>query len=111
VFYPTLRTHMVHGVAAKQAPQHPRLENVWRYEEQYAAPMEAALRLRGRLVPYLYTAAMDAYRTGVSIVHPLYYPFPHEAPVYETGYGSQVHGRVPLTVPATLPLCSRPFCC
>jgi hypothetical protein len=87
VFLPTLRTHMVHGEAAGKQPS--RLENVWRYDERYAAPMSTALRLRGRLVPYLYTAAMMTYQTGVSIVHPVYYDYPTEPEVHETEFDTQ----------------------
>eukprot|EP01051_Picozoa_sp_SAG22_P005105 SAG22_NODE_295_length_12850_cov_9.179202_4_plen_516_part_00 len=42
----------------------------------------AAYRLRNNLVPYIYTAAWKASRTGVLLVHPLYYDFPEEEEAY-----------------------------
>ena len=56
---------------------------MWLYQEPFASAMAAALRLRARFVPYTYTAAMQAYETGVSLVHPLYYAYPNDDTVYD----------------------------
>jgi hypothetical protein len=85
-FLPTLRTHMIHGKGGDQAS---RLENVWMYDELYSVPMRAAMRLRGRLVPYLYTSSLMTYRTGVSIVHPVYFDYPTEDLVYQESFKTQ----------------------
>ena len=72
-FLPTMRTHMVHGVhgSKKKQGQPPRVENGWGHPEPFASAIEEAMRLRSRLVPYTYTAALEAFDSGVSIVHPL----------------------------------------
>ena len=41
-----------------------------------------AFKLRYTLVPYIYTAARQAYDTGVSICRPLYYEWPEENKAY-----------------------------
>jgi hypothetical protein len=80
VFAPTLRAHMEHGKASEQPP---RVEDAWRFAEPYASAMADALRLRARLVPYIYTAALQTYFTGVSIVHPLYFDYAADPIVYD----------------------------
>jgi len=44
-----------------------------------------ALRLRGALIPYLYTSAHRTHKTGVGYVTPLYYEWPTLDGAYETG--------------------------
>lgn len=44
--------------------------------------MRAAMRLRNALVPYIYNAGFDAYRTGISLVRPMYYDWPDDAKSY-----------------------------
>jgi len=50
--------------------------------------MKQAFVLRNALVPYIYTNARNAYETGVSLVHPMYYANPNnqEAYSYKTQY-------------------------
>ena len=38
--------------------------------------MRATMRLRDALVPYIYTAGVHAFRTGVSLLRPMYYTWP-----------------------------------
>ena len=38
--------------------------------------MRATMRLRDALVPYIYTAGMHAFQTGVSLLRPMYYSWP-----------------------------------
>ena len=38
--------------------------------------MRATMRLRDALVPYIYTAGLHAFRTGVSLLRPMYYSWP-----------------------------------
>jgi alpha-glucosidase (family GH31 glycosyl hydrolase) len=44
--------------------------------------MRAAMQFRARLTPYLYTSARRAYDTGVSMVSPMYYYWPHHEEAY-----------------------------
>jgi len=50
--------------------------------------MKQAFVLRNALVPYIYTNARNAFETGVSLVHPMYYANPNseEAYSYKTQY-------------------------
>lgn len=48
---------------------------VWTYYEHFDA-MRATMRLRDALVPYIYTAGIHAFRTGVSLLRPMYYSWP-----------------------------------
>jgi alpha-glucosidase (family GH31 glycosyl hydrolase) len=45
--------------------------------------MRAAMRLRDALVPYIYTAGLAAYRTGVSLLRPMYYSVPNDSAAYD----------------------------
>ena len=42
-----------------------------------------------RLIPYIYTAALQTYRTGVSLVHPVYFDYPLDENVYSENIASQ----------------------
>ena len=53
---------------------------VWHYPD--FGDMRAAMRLRDALVPYIYTAGLHAYRTGVSLLRPMYYSFPLDDEAY-----------------------------
>ena len=53
---------------------------VWHYPD--FGDMRAAMRLRDALVPYIYTAGLHAYRTGVSLLRPMYYGFPESEEAY-----------------------------
>ena len=44
--------------------------------------MKEAFLLHNALVPYMYTYSREAYDTGVSLVHPIYYEFPIEENAY-----------------------------
>jgi alpha-glucosidase (family GH31 glycosyl hydrolase) len=79
-FSPVLRTHATKNPDAER--------RIWAYPPQYASAMRSAFLLRYALVPYIYTAAREAYDTGVSLLHPLYYDFPESDEAYarEGGY-------------------------
>ena len=73
VFTPIFKTH---------STQNARLERkIWAYPTHYEY-MLAAIRLRYTLSPYIYTAAREAWETGVSICRPLYYAYPEEDKAY-----------------------------
>ena len=75
LFSPILRTHTT---------KHPQAERrIWAYPPENAKIMRDAFLLRYALVPYLYSAARQAYDTGVSLVRPLYYDYAEAAEAYE----------------------------
>ena len=71
-FSPIMRTH-----GASQAGNERR---IWMYPN--FDDMLKAVRLRYQLMPYIYTAARQAYDTGISICRPLYYEWPEEKEAY-----------------------------
>ena len=72
VFSPLFRTH---------ASNHPELERrIWKYDN-FPLLLET-VNLRYAMMPYIYTAAREAYDTGISICRPLYYDFPEENNAY-----------------------------
>ncbi len=68
VFSPIFRTH-----GASQANNERR---IWKFKNFDL--MNQAVKLRYSLVPYIYTAAREAYDTGVSLCRPLYYEWPED---------------------------------
>ena len=70
VFQGIFRTHM-------SAPGDP---TPWKYSN--FPVLREAFQLRNALGPYIYTAAFQAYQTGVLPCHPLYYDFPEEEMAY-----------------------------
>lgn len=97
VFQPIMREHSNSG-------QNARLP--WEYDSSARIAGDKFLQLRSRLVPYLYTTAADAARSGLPMTRPLYLSYPNAAESYEhpTEYmlGSQIL-VAPVTVPGTLP--------
>ena len=73
VFSPIFRTH---GSSQSTAER-----RIWKFDN-FPLMLEA-VNLRYRLAPYIYTAAREAYDTGVSICRPLYYEYPEENLAYE----------------------------
>ena len=72
VFTPIFRTH---------ATNWPGIERrIWHYEN-FPLLLET-VKLRYALMPYIYTAARQAYDTGVSICRPLYYDSPEHNNAY-----------------------------
>lgn len=56
----------------------------WNVPPKYAQANFEALRLRGRLIPYLYTAAYHAHKRGRWFTTPMYYNWPEFDGAYET---------------------------
>ena len=72
VFSPIFRTH--------GASQEGNERRIWKLDN---FPMLLdCVNLRYQLMPYIYTAARQAYDTGVSICRPLYYEWPEENEAY-----------------------------
>lgn len=72
-FYPFMRTHTCAGTA-RQEP--------WSFGEEVEAIARAAIELRYRLLPYLYTLAHEAHLTGAPLLRPLFYEFPDDPATY-----------------------------
>lgn len=90
-FQPLDRLHSNHG---KRLP--------WEYSGATRAAATEALRLRGALVPYTYTAARRAVDTGLPIAGPLYLRWPGQSAAYR--YPSQyTFGRDLVVAPVTAP--------
>lgn len=68
VFSPILRFHSARGKYYKREP--------WRWDIKTLSVVDDYLRLRHRLLPYLYTEAYQYSQNGIPIVQPLYYEVP-----------------------------------
>ena len=95
VFSPINRLHSTNSAFADKAP--------WAFPQPHAGVMSRFLRLRHRLVPYLYTAMWRTHTHGVGVVRPLY----HEHPTQEAAYQHRnefFFGPDCLVAPITAPL-------
>ncbi len=50
----------------------------WAFGPEYEGYMKAAIEQRYRMLPYIYSAAEEAARTGIPIMRPLFLEFPNE---------------------------------
>ena len=73
VFTPIYKTHSTKDMTMEK--------RFWVFPDHFDA-MRAAIRLRYDLSPYIYTAARQAYDTGVSMCRPLYYAWPEADEAY-----------------------------
>lgn len=74
VFSPILRLHSSnHEILGKEP---------WKYRFDVESLAKEALRLRQRLIPYLYTMNRRVNREGIALVEPMYYSYPGEANAY-----------------------------
>ncbi|MEG1495008.1 MAG: glycoside hydrolase family 31 protein [Bacilli bacterium] len=80
VFSPILRFHAARGKYYKREP--------WRWDIKTLTVADDYLRLRHRLIPYLYTEAYKYYKTGKPIIEPLYYsvPWVYDDEAYKNQY-------------------------
>jgi alpha-glucosidase len=69
-FYPFMRAHTALGTR----PQEP-----WSFGPEIEAIARQSIELRYRLLPYFYTLAYLAHRTGAPMLRPLFYDFPEQA--------------------------------
>ena len=68
-FYPFMRAH----TALNTRPQEP-----WSFGPEIEAIARQSIELRYRLLPYLYTLAHLAHRTGAPVLRPPFYDFPEQ---------------------------------
>ena len=73
VFTPIFRTHATNAANIER--------RIWVYENFQS--LLKTVQLRYAMFPYIYTAAREAYDTGVSMCRPLYYDNPEDANAYK----------------------------
>jgi alpha-glucosidase len=73
IFTPFFRNH----TAVWTADQEP-----WVHGEPYESLNRAAIELRYRMLPYIYTAFWQCSQTGLPMMRPLFLAFPHDAATY-----------------------------
>ncbi|NQV14699.1 DUF5110 domain-containing protein [bacterium] len=77
IFSPIFRTH-----ATKANYSNGIERRIWAYPLDEFYIMRDAFHLRKALFPYIYTAAREAYDTGISICRPMYYDHPKSEAAY-----------------------------
>ena len=86
VFSPIMRLHSTNSPFFNKEP--------WVIEEPYHSVMKKYMRLRHRLIPYLYTEGYRTYTEGKPLVRPMYYDNPDNEEAYnvgtEFGFGDQL---------------------
>ncbi|MFT3979472.1 MAG: glycoside hydrolase family 31 protein [Ferruginibacter sp.] len=84
-FSPVLRTHATKSKIMER--------RIWQFPKHYEA-MKAAIKLRYRLFPYIYTAARQGYDSALTICRPLYVEHPADSAAYrhpdEYYFGSNI---------------------
>lgn len=75
VFSPIMRLHSTNSQFTKKEP--------WMYSDEKRAVMNNFLRLRHRLIPYLYTMNARCYNEDKPLVQPMYYSHPEQYEAYE----------------------------
>jgi alpha-glucosidase len=73
-FYPFMRSH----AHRRSRPQEP-----WAFGPQVETVARAAIELRYRLLPYLYTLAHRAHRGGEPLMRPLFFDFPNAGELHQ----------------------------
>jgi len=94
-FSPILRTHSTKNPEAER--------RIWAYPPKYYDAMREAVLRRYALIPYIYSAAREAYDTGVSLLRPMYYDYPEAAEAYRYP-GQYLFGDAMLVAPVATPL-------
>ena len=92
VFSPINRLHSTSRASFTKEP--------WAYMNGSGLIAEEFLRLRHRLIPYLYSASYETTEKGLALIEPLYYEYPEEPEAYN--YRNQYFfGRQLLVAPIT----------
>lgn len=96
VFSPIMRLHSTSNLFGGREP--------WNYSDEVWAILKDFLRLRHRLIPYLFTMNRDSAKGGVMPLRPMYYLYPREEEAYQVPnqyyFGSQLI-VCPITSPAS----------
>jgi len=81
VFSPILRLHSSNNEFIGKEP--------WNYRRDICEYVMEALRLRARLIPYIYTMNYRNHIEGKPLICPMYYDYPEEENVYKSKYRNQ----------------------
>jgi alpha-glucosidase len=92
-FQPFCRNHSAKGTVHQEP---------WAFGEPYTSVCRDMLKLRMRLLPYLYTLFEESHRTGAPILRPLLYEHPGD-PVTYTADDQLLLGRDLMLAPITRP--------
>jgi alpha-glucosidase len=93
VFQPFCRNHAAKGT---------RDQEPWVFGEEYEAVIRKMLKLRMRLLPYLYTLFEECHRTGAPILRPLLFDNPQDTSTYALD-DEFLLGEAILVAPVTRP--------
>ena len=94
VFSPILRMHSTSNRFNSKEP--------WRYSPEIERIMTEALRLRHRLIPYLYTMNRRCHDQGEMLIQPMYYDYPDRDEAYRVP-NQYMFGSELLVMPITSP--------
>lgn len=72
---PIMRTHSQKNSGMNKEP--------WVFSKDYCNVLRETIRLRYRMVPYIYTMARKAYEEGISLCRPMYYDYPEQTEAHE----------------------------
>lgn len=75
VFSPIMRLHATDSMFTSKEP--------WRYRTEICMMMEEFLRLRHRMLPYLYTMDYRQYAEKIPMILPMYYSYPQNHEAYQ----------------------------
>jgi len=75
----------------------------WQYGNAARKSAEAFMNLRERLVPYTYTLAEEANRTGIPVARATYLEYPDEPDAYAAAGSEYLYGPDVLVAPVTTP--------
>ena len=95
VFSPIMRLHSSKMNFASKEP--------WAYGGEAEHIMTEYLRLRHRLIPYIYTAAERTHRLGEALVRPIYYRYPEAHEAYQVP-NQYLFGQSLMVCPITQPM-------
>lgn len=93
VFQPFCRNHTAIGT---------RRQEPWAFGEPYESVCRKMIKLRQRLLPYLYTLFDECHRTGAPILKPLLFEYPEDETTY-TADDEFLLGDALLVAPITRP--------
>lgn len=95
-YLPVMRSHSTKNAAMEKEP--------WLLGKAYQPIVSQTIIDRYILAPYIYTAARQAYDTGISLCRPLYYAYPCADEAYAAEYRNEyMFGDDMLVAPITSP--------
>ena len=98
VFSPIMRMHSTSNRFNSKEP--------WRYSTAVEKMMIDMLRLRHRLIPYIYTMNWRCHTQGETLIRPMYYTFPDQEEAYQVP-NQYMFGSELMVMPITSPQISE----